>query len=119
MGSPIFITHVTKKQGSLSLYTKYLRQYVVCVFRSSNLKSVIAPTPIMVMKKNGSLKEKTSYRYDGLDKVSKVIDHTSGQWIIKHLVAKDINALTFLLHRVNTDSNEEEDNVLQHGDILH
>ena len=70
------------------------------MFRSSKLSSAFAPTPILVVKKNGSLKEKTSYRYDGLYKVTLVYDR-NGMTIKGNSLGTDIGLVTFLFTRVH------------------
>ena len=86
-------------QGSKSIFRTYILKNQVRVFRSSKLSSAFAPTPILVVKRNGSLKEKISYRYDGLYMVRFVFD-MNGMKIIGTSLGTDIGLVTFMFTRV-------------------
>ena len=87
-------------QGSKSIIRTYILNYQVRVFHSSKLSSEFSPTPILVVKRNGSLKEKTSYRYDGLYMVMLVFDR-NGMTIKGNSLGTDIGLVTFLFTRVH------------------
>lgn len=88
-------------QGSKALFRTYIQNYQVRVFRSSKLSGALAPTPILVVKINGSLKERTSYRYDGLYMVRFVFDR-NGMIIKSSCLGTDIGIVTFMFTRVYT-----------------
>ena len=69
------------------------------VFRSSKLSSSFAPTPILVVKRNGSLKERTTYRYDGLYMVKLVFDK-NWMTIKGNSLGTEIGLVTFLFTKV-------------------
>ena len=70
------------------------------VFHSSNLSSSFAPTPILVVKRHGSLKERNSYRYDGLYMVKLVFDK-NWMTIKGNSLGTEIGLVKFMFTKVN------------------
>mmetsp|Transcript_2783 Transcript_2783/g.3945 ORF Transcript_2783/g.3945 Transcript_2783/m.3945 type:complete len:246 (+) Transcript_2783:48-785(+) len=66
-----FIYACTRVQGSMALYTSYQQKFPIRVFRSSKSGGSFSPLALYDETKN---KAKSSYRYDGLYSVAKVLD---------------------------------------------
>ena len=63
------------------------------------ISSSFEPTPILVVKRNGSLKERTSYRYDGFYMVKLVFDNNCTTINVNSL-GKEIGLVTFMFTKV-------------------